>query len=270
MIKLISWNINGIRAVQNKGGLNKLVNDLEPDIICLQEIKANKNQIKIDLKDTYYEYFNPAARAGYSGVGIISKQSALASYNNFDDQIINKYQKKLADNFGDLNQEGRVITNEYDKFFLVSVYTPNAKDDLSRLNIKSQGWDPAFLEYVKKLETIKPVIICGDLNVAHTEEDLANPKANKGKKGFTYEEKLGLDKLIDAGFQDSFRLFHQGNGHYTWWSYFANARARNVGWRIDYFLVSNKLQDKIVESEILANYLGSDHCPISLKLDLKL
>ena len=161
-----------------------------------------------------------------------------------------------------------MIAAEYDKFWLVSVYTPNAKDDLSRIELRFNHWDPAFLAYLLQLEKSKPVIACGDLNVAHTPEDLANPKTNKGKKGFTDEERHGFQAFIDAGFIDSFRLFHQGNGYYTWWSHFANARARNIGWRIDYFITSISLKDKIKAADIHPQILGSDHCPISIELDL--
>ena len=164
--------------------------------------------------------------------------------------------------------EGRVITAEFEKHYAVTVYTPNAKDDLSRLKLRHEHWDPAFLAYVKQLDKKKPVIFCGDLNVAHTELDLANPKPNRGKKGFTDEEREGFQNFIDAGFIDTFRLFTQGNGHYSWWSHFANARARNVGWRIDYVLVSGALKKHVKKAEIHADVLGSDHCPVSVALNL--
>lgn len=271
MIKLYSWNVNGIRAVTQKGGLQKLYELHNPDILAVQEIKAKEDQIDLNFlksKGDYLEIYNCANKAGYSGVGAVSKIKPLKSLANFPQDIADKYSLGLKDTYGDLNNEGRLLTLEYDKFYLVNVYTPNAKEDLSRLDIKAKHWDPAFLEYIKALEKIKPVIICGDLNVAHTEDDLANPKPNIGKKGFTLEERQGLNNIINAGFLDAFRLFHSGNGFYTWWSYFANARSRNVGWRIDYFIVSKKLKANIVNSNIYPDLLGSDHCPISLELNI--
>jgi exodeoxyribonuclease-3 len=176
--------------------------------------------------------------------------------------------KVLGDGFGDPNTEGRVLTAEYPGFYLVTVYTPNTKDDLGRLALRHTQWDPAFLSYLRALEQRKPVIFCGDLNVAHTPDDLANPTSNKGKKGFTDEERQGFQNFLDAGFVDTFRMFHEGNGFYSWWSHFAKARERNVGWRIDYFLVSEQLRDKARAADIHADLMGSDHCPISLDLDL--
>jgi exodeoxyribonuclease-3 len=180
---------------------------------------------------------------------------------------MDKY-KVSGDIYGDANLEGRVIAAEFDKFWVATVYTPNAKDDLSRIPLREKHWDPAYLAYVKWLEQTKPVVFCGDLNVAHTEDDLANPKPNRGKRGFTDQERAGFQKFIDNGFIDTLRIFKQGNGYYSWWSHFANARARNVGWRIDYFLVSAKLKSAVKEAEIHAMILGSDHCPISVTVDL--
>ncbi len=174
----------------------------------------------------------------------------------------------MEDKYGDPNKEGRVIAAEFDKFYVVTVYTPNAKDDLSRIPLREKHWDPAFLEYCKKLEKSKPVVFCGDLNVAHTEDDLANVKPNIGKKGFTAEERQGFQNFVDAGFVDTLRMFVQGNGHYTWWTHWANARARNVGWRIDYFLVSAKLKPDVKAAAIHADVMGSDHCPVSVTLDI--
>ncbi len=208
----------------------------------MQETKAERGQIEIDLPD-YREYWNSAAKKGYSGTAIFSKQEPLQVINGFPREFAKRY--TFADELErDSAEEGRVITAEFDKFHVVTVYTPNAKDDLSRLNLRYKHWDPAFLAYCRELERSKPVILCGDLNVAHTELDLANPKPNRGKKGFTDEERKGFQNFIDAGFLDTFRLFTQGNGHYSWWSHFANSRARNVGWRIDYFLVSAKLREQ--------------------------
>lgn len=265
MIKLYSWNVNGIRAVVRKELFTPFISKHQPDILCLQETKAERGQAEIDLKE-YEEYWNSAEKKGYSGTAIFSKMKPLAVLNGFPEELIKEY-KVTGDTYGDPNKEGRVIAAEYEHFYIVTVYTPNAKDDLSRIPLRHNHWDPAFLKYCKELEKKKPVIFCGDLNVAHTEDDLANPKPNRGKKGFTSEEREGFQKFLDAGFVDTLRMFKQGNGHYTWWSHFANSRARNVGWRIDYFLVSESLKDKIKAAEIHADVLGSDHCPISITLD---
>ncbi|HKX24549.1 MAG TPA: exodeoxyribonuclease III [Candidatus Saccharimonadales bacterium] len=265
MIKLYSWNINGIRAVVRKELFAPFVADHKPDVLCLQETKAERGQAEVDLKD-YEEYWNSADKKGYSGTAIFSKLKPVAVLNGLPEDIIEKY-KVTGDTYGDPNKEGRVIAAEYEHFYVVTVYTPNAKDDLSRVPLRHKHWDPAFLEYCKQLEKKKPVIFCGDLNVAHTEDDLARPKPNKGKKGFTDEEREGFQNFIDAGFVDTLRIFKKGNGYYTWWSHFGNARANNVGWRIDYFLVSKSLEKHIKEAEIHPGVLGSDHCPISITLD---
>jgi len=266
MTTIYSWNVNGIRAVSRKGFWDKFLTDQKPDLLCVQEIKAKVEQIDANI-DSYKALWYPAEKPGYSGTGILAKSSPIAVADGLPRDIINKYKVK-GDLYGDPNKEGRVLCAEFEKFYLISVYTPNAKDDLSRLEMKHKQWDPAFLAYVMRLNETKPVIICGDINVAHTEDDLANPKPNIGKKGFTEEERSGFSKLLDSGFIDSFRLFHKGNGYYTWWSHFANARARNVGWRIDYILVSNELKDKVKAADIHPKILGSDHCPISIKLDI--
>lgn len=281
-MKLASWNVNGIRSVWTKGDLQKFVADYQPDILCLQETKAERGQSAVDLPD-YEEYWNSAEKKGYSGTAIFSKIRPLKVANGLPDAIVQKYALK-NDGYGDPNKEGRVITAEFDHFYVISVYTPNAKDDLSRLNLRHKHWDPAFLEYCRALEagrvsltddgfgparkSGKPVIFGGDLNVAHTEDDLARPKDNRGKKGFTDQEREGIEQIIKAGFVDSLRLFVQGNGHYTWWTHWANARARNVGWRIDYFFASQALAGRVKKAEILAGQLGSDHCPIGLVLDV--
>lgn len=264
-IKLFSWNVNGIRAVLRKDALQPFLKSSRPDVLCLQETKAKRGQVEIDLPG-YFEYWNSAERPGYSGTAIFSKAEPLRLANGLPEDIIAKYD--MADGYGDPNAEGRVITAEYDKFYLVTVYTPNAKDDLSRIPLRHKHWDPAFLEYCKQLEKIKPVVFCGDLNVAHTEDDLARPKPNIGKKGFTYEEREGFQNFIDAGFVDTLRLFHKGNGYYTWWSHWGGARANNVGWRIDYFLVSSSLKDKVLEASIHPEIMGSDHCPVSIELEV--
>ncbi len=235
----------------------------QPDILCLQETKAEKTQSEIDLPE-YEEYWNSAERKGYGGTAIFTKLKPKKIMLGLPDNIEKKYD--LADDYGDPNKEGRVVTAEYEKFFVVSVYTPNAKDDLSRLFLRHKKWDPAFLEYMEILDQKKPVIFSGDLNVAHTPDDLAHPKENKGKKGFTDEEREGIDKIIRAGFTDTFRIFKKGNGYYTWWSHFANARARNVGWRIDYIFVSNRLTKKVKRAEILPEVTGSDHCPVMIEI----
>jgi exodeoxyribonuclease-3 len=262
-MKLYSWNVNGIRAVLKKGSFQSFLKDHNPDILCLQETKAERGQVEIDLPD-YKEYWNSAVKKGYSGTAIFAKKEPIAVTNGIPDSIAAKY--KFADSFGDSSTEGRVIAAEFEKFHVVTVYTPNAKDDLGRVPLRHKHWDPAFLAYCKLLEKTKPVIFCGDLNVAHTELDLANPKPNIGKKGFTDEEREGFQNFIDAGFVDTFRIFTQGNGHYSWWSHFANSRARNIGWRIDYFLVSEKLKPSVKSAQIHADVMGSDHCPVSIEL----
>ena len=265
-VKVYCWNVNGIRAVVRKEQFVPFIKKHQPDILCLQETKAQQGQAEIDLSG-YEEYWNSAEKKGYSGTAIFSKIKPLAVLNGFPEEIISKY-RMSGDLHGDPNKEGRVIAAEFEKFYVVTVYTPNAKDDLSRIPLRSEHWDPGFLAYCKMLEKKKPVIFCGDLNVAHTENDLANPKSNKGKKGFTAEERAGFQSFLDAGFIDTLRMFKQGNGYYTWWSHFANARARNVGWRIDYFLVSDSLQSKVTGAHIHADVMGSDHCPISVTLDI--
>lgn len=238
----------------------------QPDILCLQETKAEQGQAVIDLPD-YTEYWNSAEKKGYSGTAIFTKPMPHTVINGFPDEIIDKY-KITGDTYGDPNREGRVIAAEYEKFYVVTVYTPNAKDDLSRVPLRHNHWDPGFLAYCQQLEKHKPVIFCGDLNVAHTPDDLARPKPNVGKKGFTAEERAGFDAFIKAGYVDTFRIFKEGNGHYSWWSHWANARERNVGWRIDYFLVSDKLKKHIKKAEIHTDVFGSDHCPVSITLDI--
>ena len=266
MVKIYSWNVNGIRAVHKKGLWEKFLRDENPDILCVQEIKAKVEQIDAPIKD-YEAFWYPAVKPGYSGAGILSKTTPLQTVNGLPKDIIDEF-NVTGDTYGDPNFEGRVIAAEYDKFWVVTVYTPNSKDDLSRIPLRHQQWDPAFLAYCKQLEQTKPVVFCGDLNVAHTPDDLANDKANIGKKGFTDEERAGFQAFIDAGFVDTFRLFKQGKGYYTWWSHFANARSRNIGWRIDYFLVSSALKEQVVDAAIHPEVLGSDHCPVSVTLNV--
>jgi exodeoxyribonuclease-3 len=266
MIKLYSWNVNGIRAVTRKELWQPFVDTEQPDIICLQEIKAKPEQIDIAL-DGYDAFWYPADKPGYSGTAILSKQKPLQVIDGLPKDIVKRY-KVSGDAYGDPNLEGRVIAAEFEKFWVVTVYTPNAKDDLSRIPLRHEHWDPAFLAYCRQLEKTKPVVFCGDLNVAHTEDDLANPGPNRGKKGFTDEERAGFQAFVDAGFVDTLRLFKQGNGYYTWWSHFAKSRERNVGWRIDYFMVSAGLKDRVKAADIHPGIMGSDHCPISVKLDI--
>lgn len=265
-MKIYSWNINGIRAVLRKGELQKFMTQFQPDIVCFQETKAQQGQAEVDFPE-YQEYWNSSrTKKGYSGTAIFTKIKPLAVISDIPKNIAEKY-GLIADKYGHSNDEGRVIAAEFDNFYVVTVYTPNAKDDLTRLPLRQQ-WDAAITAYCAELNKKKPVIYCGDMNVAHTPDDLANDKSNIGKKGFTAEERQGFDNWLKAGFVDTFRLFKQGKGYYTWWSHFANARARNVGWRIDYFLVSKDIKDKVQSAEIHADQLGSDHCPISLELEL--
>ncbi len=263
-MRLFSWNVNGIRAVIRKGEFQRFLDKYDPDILCLQETKANKNQVEFDSPD-YFEFWNSSkTRKGYSGTAIFSKINPLSVSYDIPQEFV-EAGGLTADNYGESNDEGRVIMAEFDKFYVVTAYTPNAKDDLTRLSLR-ESWDRAVMLYCAHLQTKKPVLYCGDMNVAHTEDDLANPKANKGKKGFTDEERRGFDNWLTAGFTDTFRLFISGNGHYSWWSHFAKARERNVGWRIDYWLVSSSLKDKVKKAEIHAEQMGSDHCPVSINV----
>lgn len=237
----------------------------QPDVVCLQETKAKQGQADIDLPD-YHEYWNSADKPGYSGTAIFSKTEPKQVLYGFADDITQKF--GLADDgYGDPNKEGRVISAEFDDFWVVTVYTPNSKNDLSRLKLRHEHWDPAFLAHIKELEKNKPVVLSGDLNVAHQEIDLANPKPNVGKHGFTVEERSGFDNFINAGLFDTFRSLHpEQEAAYTWWTHWANARARNVGWRIDYWVASNSLKDRIKAAQIHPDVMGSDHCPVSIEI----
>jgi exodeoxyribonuclease III len=263
-MKIYSWNVNGIRAVLKKGTFQQFLKDHDPDILCLQETKAEQKQVVVDLPD-YEEYWNSAIKKGYSGTAIFSKTKPIAVLNGIPEGIAKQF-GLTADKYGDPTTEGRVISAEFEDFYVVTVYTPNAKDDLTRVPLRHKHWDPAFLAYCKDLEKKKPVVFCGDLNVAHTPDDLARPKENEGLKGFTQEEREGFQAFVDAGFVDTFRMFHAGNGHYSWWSHFANARARNIGWRIDYILVSSSLKKRVVDAKIFPEVLGSDHCPVMVEI----
>ena len=265
-MKLYSWNVNGIRAVLSKGTFQKFIAKHDPDILCLQETKAERGQVELDLPQ-YTEHFFSAVKKGYSGTAILSKVPALRYIDGFPQDIIDDYHV-TGDTYGDPNAEGRVIAAEFDDFWVVTVYTPNSKGDLSRLSLRYDVWDRAFLAYVQQLEQSKPVLFCGDLNVAHTELDLANPKPNIGKHGFTNEERERFQDFLDAGFVDTFRAANPNKPDvYTWWTHWANARARNVGWRIDYWLASKAIAYRVHTSEIHADVMGSDHCPVSITID---
>lgn len=264
-MKLYSWNVNGIRAVLNKGLFQKFIADHDPDILCLQETKAERGQVELDLPQ-YTEHFFSAVKKGYSGTAIFSKTPALRYIDGFPKDIIKEF-GVTGDTYGDPNAEGRVIAAEFDDFFVVTVYTPNSKGDLTRLELREKHWDPAFLAYMKQLEQTKPVVFCGDLNVAHTEIDLANPAPNVGKHGFTDEERAGFQTFLDAGFVDTFRAAHPDTKEaYTWWTHWANARARNIGWRIDYWLASKEIAGRVKNPQIHQGVMGSDHCPVSIEL----
>lgn len=250
-MKIISWNVNGLRAVLKKNFLEFLAAE-QPDILCLQETKCTPDQVEQLWPQTYTTYWNCAEKKGYSGTAIFTKVRPLQVTPHIG---INEH-----------DQEGRVLTAEYKDFFLVNVYTPNSKRELERLPYR-QVWDADFLKYLKKLEQKKPVLFCGDLNVAHTEIDLANPKANVRNHGFTLEERAGFSAFVSAGFIDTFREFEPGGGNYTWWSPMSGARARNVGWRIDYVLLSAALRPRLRQAFIRPEVLGSDHCPVGVELD---
>jgi exodeoxyribonuclease-3 len=266
MLKLYSWNVNGLRAVIKKGAFRTFIEESQPDILCIQETKAKQGQAEIDLP-VYQEYWNSAVKPGYSGTAIFTKIAPRSIVNGLPQDIIDRYDWTI-DSYGDPNDEGRVLATEFDDYWLVTVYTPNAKDDLTRIPLR-ELWDQAFLAYIQRLAEQKPVIFCGDLNVAHNEIDLARPKPNIGKKGFTTEERAGFQAFIDAGLIDTFRVLHPDRTDaYTWWSQMANARARNTGWRIDYFLTSASLRPRIVSADVHMDIMGSDHCPVSLVLDI--
>lgn len=263
-MKIYSWNVNGIRAVWNKGSLQEFIKVHQPDVLCLQETKAQQEQSEVDLPG-YQEIWNSAEKKGYSGTAIFTKIKPLNVLYDFPDDIKAKF-GNATDKFGNPYKEGRVLTVEFENFYLTTSYTPNSKGKLERLDLRHKIWDKAFLSYMMQLKSKKPVIFCGDLNVAHKEIDLANPKPNVGKHGFTNEERQGFQNFIDAGFIDTFRKFDQGGDNYTWWTHWANSRARNVGWRIDYFLVSKDFAPRLKNASIHANVMGSDHCPISIEI----
>lgn len=249
-MKLISWNVNGIRACVGKGFLDYF-KEADADIFCIQETKMQAGQLELDLEG-YEQYWNYAQRKGYSGTAIFTKKKSLSV----------SYGIGIEEH----DTEGRVITLEFEDFYMITVYTPNSQNELARLDYRME-WEDAFLSYLKKLEENKPVIICGDLNVAHQEIDLKNPKTNRKNAGFTDEERGKFQTLLDNGFIDTFRYFYPDQtGIYSWWSYRFQARAKNAGWRIDYFLVSDSLKDRLTDAKIHTDVMGSDHCPVELVL----
>ncbi len=250
-MKLLSWNVNGVRAALRYGLLDYLARE-RADMVCLQETRAPIESLAPLMAGGYHVFLNPAERKGYSGVAILSRLAPRSVV----------YGIGLPEH----DQEGRVVTAEFDDFFLVSVYVPNSKNDLARLPYR-QRWDLAFLAFLIGLEQRKPVIFCGDLNVAHTEFDLARPRQNVGTHGFTPEERTGFEAFVQAGFLDTFREFERGAGHYTWWSVASGARARNIGWRIDYFLLSASLRPRLRSAFIRPDTTGSDHCPVGIEID---
>ena len=250
-MKFISWNVNGLRACMQKG-FRAFFDQMDADFFCLQETKLQEGQIDLELPG-YRQYWNYAEKKGYSGTAIFAKQEPLSV--------------RYGMGIPELDTEGRLITLEYPEFFLVTCYTPNAQRELARIDHRMQ-WETAFRSYLRELDSRKPVILCGDLNVAHQEIDLKNPSSNRGNAGFSDQERSAFSKLLESGFTDSFRyLYPDVTGAYTWWSYMFNARANNAGWRIDYFVVSDRLREQIGGASIHAETLGSDHCPVELQLN---
>lgn len=251
-LKLVSWNVNGLRACLNKGFLD-FFRQADSDIFCIQETKLQEGQVELDLEG-YQQYWNSAVKKGYSGTAVFTRVNPIAVNYGIGQEIH--------------DQEGRVITMELEQFYLVNVYTPNSQRGLARLDYRME-WENAFQGYLQELDASKPVVVCGDLNVAHKEIDIKNPEANRRNAGFTDEERQKMTELLNKGFIDTFRHFYPDKKDaYTWWSYFRNARERNIGWRIDYFLVSERLRDSLAGAEILSHVMGSDHCPITLELEL--
>lgn len=251
-MKFVSWNVNGIRACINKGFLSYF-NEVDADIFCIQETKCQDGQVTLEL-DNYYQYWNYAEKKGYSGTAVFTKQKPLSVKYGVGDKTD--------------ESEGRILTLEFDQFYLVNVYTPNSQRDLARLPFRLE-WEERIKEHLISLDQEKPVVYCGDLNVAHQEIDLKNPKSNKGNSGFTDEEREKMSTLLNTGFTDSFRYFYPDKtDSYTWWSYMNKVRERNIGWRIDYFIVSNRLVDSLQDSQIHSDILGSDHCPVMLEMKM--
>ncbi|SIS06973.1 exodeoxyribonuclease III [Bacillus velezensis] len=252
-MKLISWNVNGLRAVMKKIDINTYVQETAADILCLQETKVQDGQVSLQ-PEGYHAYWNYAVKKGYSGTAVFSKEKPLHVFYGLG--------------IDDHDQEGRVITLEFEHVFVVNCYTPNAKRGLERIDYRLQ-WEADFKDYLQKLDRKKPVILCGDLNVAHREIDLKNPKANRKNAGFSEQEREAFSALLNAGFTDSFRyLYPDQEGAYSWWSYRTNAREKNIGWRLDYVIVSDRLKQRISQAAICADIMGSDHCPVEMTLDL--
>lgn len=250
-LRFISWNVNGIRSVLKKGLLD-FVAASRPDVLCLQEVRARPEQLAdVAWPNAFHRYWNPAERAGYSGTATFSKVEPLEVHHGIGVR--------------DHDSEGRVLTLEFADYFVVNCYTPNSQRELTRLGYRQQ-WDKAFLVFLRRLEKKKPVMFCGDINVAHTEIDLARPKQNVRNHGFTIEERDGFSRIVKAGFIDTFREFEKAGGHYTWWSQMGGARARNVGWRIDYWMISPVLRPRLKRAWILKEVVGSDHCPVAIEL----
>ena len=251
-MKLISWNVNGIRACMEKGFMD-FFRQMDADVFCLQETKVQQGQISLNAEG-YYQYWNYAVKKGYSGTALFSKKKPLS--------VVDGIGMNVHDN------EGRVITAEYENCYVITVYTPNAQHELARLDYRMQ-WEDDFRAYVQRLDQAKPIIFCGDLNVAHQEIDLKNPSSNRGNAGFSEQEREKMTVMLQSGFTDSFRyLYPDKKDAYTWWSYMFKARERNVGWRIDYFLVSDRIREKIRDAVIYADVMGSDHCPVGLEIDV--
>lgn len=283
MLKIFSWNVNGLRAVINKGALQKFIDEYRPDILCLQEVKAKPEQIQVP--EGYNIIINSAKKPGYSGTAILfssndlfaknvirwqSERTALRANLSVASGIYIFGQTNLNDQFSENSiavPEGRILTLDLGKFYLVNVYVPNSKPDLSRLKLRENEWDPEFLKYLKELEREKPVVVCGDFNAAHEEIDIARPKTNHHSAGFTDGERQGITNYINAGFVDTFRYLNPEAVRYTWWSHWGKARENNVGWRIDYFFISKGLEKNLKSAEIYENVMGSDHCPISIELE---
>lgn len=251
-MKLISWNVNGLRAVVKKGFMD-FFDDIDADIFALQETKMQPHQLELDLPG-YYQYFHSAERKGYSGTAVFTKKEPINVSYDFEKDIH--------------NDEGRVMTLEYDNFYFVNAYVPNSQEKLKRLDYRME-WEDELRNYLVNLDKKKPVIYCGDLNVAHNEIDLKNPSTNRKNAGFSDEERAKFSELLDAGFSDTFRALYPDKVEYSWWSYRFNARANNAGWRIDYFVVSDRLMDKVKDSIIYGDIMGSDHCPVGLKISMK-
>ncbi len=252
MKKLISWNVNGIRACAGKGFMD-FFNSIDADIFCIQESKMQEGQLTLDMPG-YYQYWNYADKKGYSGTAIFTKEKSLSETKGIG--------------IDEHDHEGRVITLEYENFYMVTVYTPNSQNELARLDYRMK-WEDDFRAYLKKLEENKHVIVCGDMNVAHNEIDLKNPKTNRKNAGFTDEEREKMTVLLDDGFIDTFRYFYPDQENiYSWWSYRFKAREKNAGWRIDYFLTSESLKDKLIDAKIHTDIMGSDHCPVELDIDM--